>query len=110
MRLFSLFFVLVLAACLPTGLDEHLNLLLDDGIVATVVCPSPLSILDEGDCAGWNVNDTKIRLGSLTWDSSDDFIVEINQDGHVLALALGVSTITATSVRGFKASIVTTVL
>ena len=106
--------VSALAACfsVPTGLEEHLNLLADDGIVATVTCPSPLAVLGEGDCAGWNANGTQISFSGLTplsWDSSADNIVQSDQGGHIVAIAAGVSTICATGINGSKKCVVVTV-
>jgi len=112
MKNLLLVFVLTLVACLnitPPEVEEYLEVLVDDGIVATVTCPSLLTVLEEGDCEAFNANVTKIVLEPPTWNSSADAIIQIDQNGHMVAKAVGVSIITAIGIKGSTASVVVTV-
>ncbi len=114
MKWTALFAVAVLGCIdIPSGLEDHLNLLVDDGVIAAVVCaPSTLPVLGVGDCTGLNANGTQIIFNGfapLTWDSSNDAVVEIDQSGTFIASTSGTSTITAVGTNGSTASTVITV-
>lgn len=104
-KLLPLFLLLV--GCINTdtitALSDEGDRLLDDSIVASVLCTTPLSVPGQGECLGKNINGTVIRQAVLTFISSDPGVVEVNQAGDITAFAIGTSTICATGSRGATA-------
>lgn len=98
---------LLLVGCINTdtitALSDEGDRLLDDSIIAFVFCTTPLAVLGQGECLGKNINGTVIRQAVLTFISSDPAVVEVDQTGHITALAVGTVTICATGSRGSTA-------
>ena len=101
---FSLLLVSTLACIDIAGLDEEIEAVLDDSIVASVICTQPLAVLEEGECQGKNVDGTILRDAIMKWLSSDPAVLQIDQDGLIIAVSVGTVTVTGTGARGVSAT------
>ena len=106
MKFISFLVLLVsMSACVNlAGLDDEIEAGLDDSIVASVICTQPLVVFEEGECQGHNVNGTILRDAIMKWSSSDPAVLQIDQDGLIIAVSVGTVTVTGTGARGISAT------
>ena len=108
--------VLLLVGCIdiPTGLNEHIDLLTEAAEVASVTC-SPVSLAiatnEIGTCSAFNVDGTRIDMDGfapVVWKSSDPSAVSISTAGEIRAESVVSAsvTITALGTNGVSASTV----
>ncbi len=112
----NLLLLLAVVGCIdiPTGLNDHLDLLTEGAEVASVACEPvalEVAINETGECAAFNVDLTRIDIDGfapVTWESSDPQAVSVSTGGGLRAgSAVSASvTITATGTNGSTASFV----
>ena len=107
---------LLFIACIdiPTGLNDHIDLLTEGGEVASVVCaPAALEIAanERGECSAFNAARTVIEIDGFApvlWVSDDPQAVSITSNGEIFtgSTVNASVTITATGTNGSTASFV----
>ena len=110
--------VLLLVACInvPTGINDHLELLTASAEVASVTCtPSALeiAITETGVCSAFNADLTRLDVGGFSpviWTSNDPTAVSVSMSGKIFAetVASSAVTITAAGMNGTIASFIVT--
>ncbi len=101
-----LLILLLLTACVDlTGVNEEIEAFRDDGVAVVIICTQPLVVGVEGECQGWNSNNTHIRPQVMKWTVSDIMKAQINQDGKIIGVGVGIVTITGIGMRDIPASV-----
>lgn len=105
---------LFLLACVDgldlTGLNQELQLAVDDGRIGSGECDALDFVGDKADCRAFNLNGTLISFArQVRWNSTADSVVVIDQDGHMEAVGSGTTRIIMAGARGTSVSVDVTV-